>query len=247
MKKSFLLLFFIVTSIKLNAQQEIAVGLHYVTVKNADESKIIDLEKNIFSKLHKYSIESGKKIGWDMWRLENDSDPNHTTFVFTHLQSSLDQEDSGWDSQSLFSKSELSLAQEKWWSLVVDQKTIMTTFRGGFAPIDEKPVEFVQLSFMNVDPTGQYDYEQMELKDFMPSHKKNKLLKGWALHRIVSPNPDSGDDYITANFFDSMSDIYKNSNGVTKLTNQQKANYKEILDLRSMSKVEVFRLMLSVR
>ena len=48
MKKSFLLLFFIVTSIKLNAQQEIAVGLHYVTVKNADESKIIDLEKNIF-------------------------------------------------------------------------------------------------------------------------------------------------------------------------------------------------------
>ena len=58
MKKSFLLLFFIVTSIKLNAQQEIAVGLHYVTVKNADESKIIDLEKNIFSKLHKYSIES---------------------------------------------------------------------------------------------------------------------------------------------------------------------------------------------
>jgi hypothetical protein len=123
----------------------------------------------------------------------------------------------------------------------------MTTFRGGFAPIDEKPVEFVQLSFMNVDPTGQYDYEQMELKDFMPSHKKNKLLKGWALHRIVSPHPDSGDDYITANFFDSISDIYKNSNGVTKLTNQQKANYKEILDLRSMSKVEVFRLMLSVR
>ena len=54
MKKSFLLLFFIVTSIKLNAQQEISVGLHYVTVKNADESKIIDLEKNIFSKLHKY-------------------------------------------------------------------------------------------------------------------------------------------------------------------------------------------------
>jgi hypothetical protein len=44
-----------------------------------------------------------------------------------------------------------------------------------------------------------------------------------------------------------MSDIYKNSNGVTKLTSQEKANYKEILNLRSMSKVEVFRLMVSVR
>lgn len=247
MKKLFLLLFLIATSITLHAQKEIAVGLHYVTVKNADESKIIDLEKNIFSKLHKYSIDSGKKIGWDMWRLENDSDPNHTTFVFTHLQPSLDQVDSGWGSQTLFSKSELSLAQEKMRSMVVDQKTIMTTFKGGYAPIDDKPVEFVQLSFMNVDPTGQYDYEQMELKNFMPAHKKNKLLKGWALHRIVNPHPESGDDYITANFFDSMSDIYKNSNGVTKLTSQEKANYKEILNLRSMSKVEVFRLMVSVR
>ena len=81
----------------------------------------------------------------------------------------------------------------------------------------------------------------------MLAHKKNKLLKGWALHRIVNPHPESGDDYITANFFDSMSDIYKNSNGVTKLTSQEKANYKEILNLRSMSKVEVFRLMVSVR
>ena len=102
--------------------------------------------------------------------------------------------------QNIYSKSELALAQEKWWSLVVDQKTIMTTYKGGFAPINDKPVEFVQLDFMNVDPTRQYDYEQMELKNFMPEHKKNKLVKGWALHRIVNPHPESGDDYITGNF-----------------------------------------------
>ena len=131
--------------------------------------------------------------------------------------------------------------------MVVDQKTIMTTYKGGFAPINDKPVEFVQLDFMNVDPTRQYDYEQMELKNFMPEHKKNKLVKGWALHRIVNPHPESGDDYITGNFFESMADMYKNTNSVAKLTNQQKANYKEILDLRTMSKVQILRLMVSVR
>ena len=246
MKKSFIL-FFLALSFSLCAQQEIAVGLHYVTVKTSDESKIIDLEKNIFSKLHKYSIDSGKKIAWDMWRLENDSDPNHTTFVYAHLQPSLDQQDWGWDKQNIYSKSELALTQEKWWSMVVDQKTIMTTYKGGFAPINDKPVEFVQLDFMNVDPTRQYDYEQMELKNFMPEHKKNKLVKGWALHRIVNPHPESGDDYITGNFFESMADMYKNTNSVAKLTNQQKANYKEILDLRTMSKVQILRLMVSVR
>jgi len=245
--KKILLLIFIAVSISVYSQNEIAVGLHYVTVKKGDESKIIDLEKNIFSKLHKYSIDSGKKIAWDMWRLENDTNPNHTTFVYAHLHPSLDQQEWGWNKQNIFSKSELSMAQEKWWSLVIEEKFIMTTYKGGFAPIDEKPVEYVQLSFMNVDPTQQYDYEQMELKNFMPSHKKNKLMKGWALHRILNPHPESGDDYITANFFDSMTDIYKNTNQVSKLTNQQKANYKEILDLRSMSKVEIFKLMVSVR
>ena len=41
--------------------------------------------------------------------------------------------------------------------------------------------------------------------------------------------------------------MYKNTNSVAKLTNQQKANYKEILDLRTMSKVQILRLMVSVR
>jgi hypothetical protein len=246
MKKLFTFLLFTL-SINLVAQEEIAVGLHYVTVNTDDEAKLIDLEKEIFSKLHKYSIDAGKKIAWDIWRLENDTDPMHTTFVYAHLQPSLDQQDWGWDNQTIFSKSELALAQEKWWSLVVSQKTIMTTYKGGFAPINEKPVEFSQLSFMNVDPTSHYDYEQMELKNFMPAHKANKLVKGWALHRIVNPHPESENDYLTANFFDSMEDIYKNTNNVAKLTKQQKADYGEILKLRSMTKVEIFKLMLSVR
>ena len=246
MKKIFSLLLFTI-SFSILAQEEIVVGLHYVTVKTGDESKIVDLEKNIFSKLHQYSINSGKKIAWDMWRLENDSDPNHTTFVYAHLQPSLDQMDSGWDRQNIYSKSELALAQEKWRSLVVSQKTIMTTYKGGFAPINEKPVEYSQLSFMNVDPTSHYDYEQMELKNFMPAHKANKLVKGWALHRIVNPHPESDNDYLTANFFDSMEDIYKNTNNVAELTMQQKADYGEILKLRSMTKVEIFKLMLSIR
>ncbi|MGB1556136.1 MAG: hypothetical protein ACPHDX_08565, partial [Flavobacteriaceae bacterium] len=78
MKKIFTFLLFTL-SINLVAQEEIAVGLHYVTVNTDDEAKLIDLEKEIFSKLHKYSIDAGKKIAWDLWRLENDTDPMHTT------------------------------------------------------------------------------------------------------------------------------------------------------------------------
>ncbi len=68
-------------------QQRMYVGLHYVTVKNEDAEAHINSERDYFSKMHKASIDSGNKIGWDMWRLEN---PNyrepHTTFVYAHLE-----------------------------------------------------------------------------------------------------------------------------------------------------------------
>ena len=147
----------------------------------------------------------------------------------------------------MFTESEISMARKRWGELVVNSKFIMTSYKGGFAPINETPVKYVQLSFMNVNPTSHYDYEQMELKDFMPSHKSNKLLKGWSLHRISTPHAESEDDYLTANFFESMEDIFRNTDGVTQLSKQQKMNYQKILDIREMTKVEVLSLVMGVR
>ena len=173
---TFLLFTFVVT-----AQKNMPVGMHYVTVESSDANELIELEKNYFSKLHKNAIDNGEKIGWDMWRLENSTNPNHTTFLYVHLQPSLESNFGG-DNKEMFPESELSMAKKRWGELVVKSEFIMTSYKGGFVPINEKPVKYVELNFINVNPTSHYDYEQMELKDFMPSHKSNKLLKGWALH-----------------------------------------------------------------
>ena len=244
MKK--LLFTFLLFTFVLTAQKNMPVGMHYVTVESSDANELIELEKNYFSKLHKDAIDNGKKIGWDMWRLETNTNPNHTTFLYVHLQPSLEANFGG-DNQEIFTESELSMARKRWSELVVKSEFIMTSYKGGFAPINEKPVKYVQLSYMNVNPTSHYDYEQMELKDFMPSHKSNKLLKGWSLHRINTPHAESEDDYLTANFFESMEDIYRNSDGVAQLSKQQKMNYQKILDIREMTKVEVLSLVMGVR
>lgn len=248
MKK--LLLFIAILSISLPvlAQKNMPVALHYVTVKSSDAEKLIALEKNYFSKLHKANIDAGEKIGWDMWRLESSATPEHTTFVYTHLQPNLDTQSFGFgDTDAYFSKEELAMVQEQWGSMVVDSKFLMTSFKGGFAPIKDQPVNFVQLSYMNVDPTSHYDYEQMELVNFMPGHKNNTLMKGWALHRITTPHAENEPDYLTANFFENMEDIYRNSDGVAQLSKQQKMNYQKILDLREMVNVEVLSLVMAVR
>ena len=44
-----------------------------------------------------------------------------------------------------------------------------------------------------------------------------------------------------------MEDIYRNTDGVTQLSKQQKMNYQKILDIREMTKVEVLSLVMGVR
>lgn len=230
----------------LQAQEDLVVGLHYVTVKSTDEQKLIELEKTIFSKLHKKTITEGRKIGYDLWKVLDDHDVTHTTFIYAHLEPEFEFH-WNWESQNIISSSELALAQEQWRSIVVKDEFIMTTYRGGFAPVNDKPVDFVQLGFMNVDPTRLYEYEQMEINQFMPVHKANKFIKGWGLHRIVTPKGENDPNYIVANFFESRSAIYENTNNVISLSKQEQKNYSEILKLRTMSKVQIAQLVLAVR
>lgn len=247
MKKTILLLFLFTVSLAL-AQQNMPVVMHYITVKSSDAEKLISFEKAYFSKIHKQNIDAGKKIGWDMWRLENQEDIAHTTFLYIHLEPSLETMDMGNNPTTLFSESELARVREQLSSLVVGSKVIMTSFKGGFAPIKEQPVNVVQLGYMDVDLLNFFEYEQMELNNFMPAHKKNPLLRGWALHSIDTPHAEDEDDYLVANFFESMNDMYKNSYGfATQLSKQEKANYSNILKLRKMTKVEVLSLVMAVR
>ena len=246
MKKPLLLLFLLITTLTW-AQENMPVYMHYVTVKSSDADKLISLEKNYFSKMHKQNIDSGKKIGWDMWRMENQSDAGHTTFVYTHLQHSLDEMELSGGGSDLFSEAELKMANEQWASMIVSSKLLVTSFKGGFAPIKEEPVNVVQLGFMNVDPLSYYEYEQMELKNFLPAHKKNPLVRGWALHSIDTPHAEDEDDYLVANFFETLNHMYKNSGSVSQLSKQEKANYKAILNLRKMTKVEVLTLVMAER
>jgi len=230
--------------------EEIVVAFHYVKVETKNESKLIELEKTYFKKLHKYAVDNSSKIGWDMWKLENDGDSKHTTFVYAHLWPSIDafMNNEGWNGQDLFSQSEMAKVWEQQSSLILDKsKTLTTLYKGGFAPVNEKPAEVLQLSFMNVDPTMFYEYEQKELNDFQPNHKNNELVVGWGLHKILNARGEKEEDYVTANFFESMGDVYKNNSRVSSSTEAQKSNYQSILKLREMTRVEMLSLTDGVR
>ena len=161
--------------------------------------------------MHKAAIDNGNKIGWDMWRLEN---PNyrepHTTFVYAHLENP-DNEPNMQGGNNMFSESEINMVRKKWTDRVVKSGYVMTSYKGGFVPAaNQDPPKYAVLDWMMVDPIDFYEYEQTELKTFLPMQKSNKIVKGWGLHKVVSPSNNNleASNYVVARFFDSMSDIY---------------------------------------
>ena len=100
-----------------------------------------------------------------------------------------------------------------------------------------------------VNPLDFYEYEQTELKTFLPLQKSNKIVKGWGLHKIVSPrnNNTEAASYIVARFFDSMPDIYNMMDQTSPMSKTMKATYKNILSLRKIKRSQVLSLVLSER
>ena len=249
MKRVFILFFVFSISYSF-AQQRMYVGLHYVTVKNEDAQAHIDSEREYFSKMHKAAIDKGNKIGWDMWRLDNPSyrEP-HTTFVYAHLENP-DNVPNMQVGNNLFSESEIQMVRKKWFDRVVKSGYVMTSYKGGFVPAaNQDPPKYAVLDWMIVDPIDFYKYEQTELKTFLPMQKSNKLVKGWGLHKVVSPSNNNleASNYVVARFFNSMSDIYNMMDQTNPLSKNMKATMKNIFDLRKIKRSQVLSLVLSER
>ena len=249
MKKLFIL-FFVISISNSFAQQRMYVGLHYVTVKNEDAQAHIDSEKEYFSKMHKAAIDKGNKIGWDMWRLENPSYREaHTTFVYAHLENT-DNESSMRGDNSMFSKSEIDMVRKKWSDRVVKSGSVMTSYKGGFVPAaNQDPPKYAVLDWMMVEPMDFYEYEKTELKTFLPMQKSNKVVKGWGLHKVISPSNNNieASSYIVARFFNSMSDIYNMMDQTNPLSKNMKITMKNISELRQIKRSQVLSLVLSER
>tara|TARA_B100000925_G_C21993676_1_gene467907 strand:+ start:818 stop:1555 length:738 start_codon:yes stop_codon:yes gene_type:complete len=228
------------------SQEEIYVGLHYFKVKTEHAAEFVEAEKNYFSKIHKARIDAGEKIGWDMWRAVDPEMTNseHTTFIFAHLQG-LDQTLRVGNPNNMFPQSEMSLVRKDRGKMVLSTHFVQTVLKGGFAPVDGKPSQIVVLNFHDIKAGKDYDYEQF-INSRVPSMQGNELLKGYGLHKIVSPIND-GSDYISARFFDSQQDLHKNNVNTTKPSKDRLNRIKKWNSMASRVKTQMFQLVLSER
>ena len=245
MKKSILILLLFVTHL-VAAQGEFYVGLHYIKVKSEHVREFIEAEKNYFSKIHKSRIDSGDKIAWDMWKLQNNKmDNSETIFVFAHLQD-INKPTRMGNPDKMFSESELKMLRAQRRKMVLGTKYIQTVFKGGFVPKSGTPPKIAVLNFIDAKPGKWFDLENTMVNEISPLLEKSKFVKGWGVHKIVSPREDNS-DYIIASFFDSISDYYKRGINTTKPSKNRIERMKKLNTMRERVRQEVLELVLSER
>lgn len=244
--KNKILLILLLSFTYVTAQDEFYVGLHYFKVKSEYANEFIEDEINYYSKIHKARIDSGDKIGWDMWRLQkNDMNGSETVFVFVHLQE-INKPFKMGNPDNMFSESELKMVGKNRRKMVLGSKFIQTVFKGGFVPSSGTPPKIAILNFIDAKAGKWYDLENTLINEILPLVKKRSYIKGWGVHKIVSPRNDDS-DYIIASFYDSMNDYHRRGIKTTKPDKSRIERNKKLSSMRDNVRQEVLELVLSER
>ncbi len=186
MRKLFTLVFFSVF-LSLTAQDELRINMWYGTISNQDVQEHLKNEK-YFKEMWQQQKDAGMLSGWEMWELINPyNDDLETTYLYVKMYSKENRE-----SKNSIRGIPEGMDQVAWDQIRenhLDRFTkifsVDVAYKGGFnnSTSEAKPADIAVINYMNVNWYKAYEYENMELKTFMPINKKNGM-KAWGLTKV---------------------------------------------------------------
>ena len=245
--KHFFTVLFLSLFFSLTAQEgELRINMWYGTVDNSDVAELLENEK-YFKDLWRQQKEAGLLANWEMWRLVN---PNHdhpqTTFVYVKFYTPDNRNTTsttsiipeGLDAQAW------EIIQQRHLGLYKKIFSSDLSYKGGFnnSTAGSKPANFAIMNYMNVDWYKNFEYENMELKTFMPINKANGM-KAWALTKVLDQlGTDRKVNYLTVDFYDSLEEIYTRRSNTASMSKEVVAANKKIDQIRSLISSDIFQL-----
>ena len=245
MKKIFLLLTCISFSV-FGQEGEMRINMWYGTVDNGDVEEHLALEKH-YKSIWKQQKEAGNLTGWEMWRLINPNEAStETTFLYVKFYTEENRK-----SNNPINGIPDGLDEVSWNMISAKQlshfkkiKSIDLSYKGGFnnSTDDARPANIVVINNMNVDWYKTADYEDMELKTFMPINKANGM-KAWGLTKVLSQlGSERKTNYITVDFYDDLEELYTQRSNTSKMSRSTIEANKKIDQIRTLRSSDIFRL-----
>ena len=245
MKKIFLLITLVCFS-AFGQEGEMRINMWYGTIDNSDVEEHLAFEKH-FKSIWKQHKEAGNLSGWEMWQLINPHNAStQTTFLYVKFYTEKNRKNN-----KPVSGVPEGLDQASW-NLISNKqighfKKIFSTdvsYKGGFnnSTAGSKPASYAVINNMSVDWYKQAEYENMELKTFMPINKANGMM-AWALTKVLDQlGTERKTNYYTVDFYNSLDEIYTQRSNTSKMSkNVVEANQK-MDQIRTLLSSDIFRL-----
>lgn len=245
MKKILLLITFACFSV-FGQEGEMRINMWYGTIDNADLEEHLAFEKH-YKSIWKQQKDAGNLSGWEMWQLINPHEAStQTTFLYVKFYTEENRKNN-----KPISGVPDGLDQASWDLISSKQighfKKIRSTdvsYKGGFnnSTAGSKPASYAVINNMNVDWYKQAEYEDMELKTFMPINKANGMM-AWGLTKVLDQlGTERKTNYYTVDFYNSLDEIYTQRSNTSKMSKNVIEANKKIDQIRTLISSDIFRL-----
>lgn len=245
MKKILLLMTFACFSV-FGQEGEMRINMWYGTIDNADLEEHLAFEKH-YKSIWKQQKDAGNLSGWEMWQLINPHEAStQTTFLYVKFYTEENRKNN-----KPISGVPDGLDQASWDLISSKQighfKKIRSTdvsYKGGFnnSTAGSKPASYAVINNMNVDWYKQAEYEDMELKTFMPINKANGMM-AWGLTKVLDQlGTERKTNYYTVDFYNSLDEIYTQRSNTSKMSKNVIEANKKIDQIRTLLSSDIFRL-----
>jgi len=225
---------------------EMRINMWYGTIDNADVEEHLALEKH-FKSVWNQQKQAGNLSGWEMWQLINPNEASsQTTYMYVKFYTAENRKNN-----ASVSGIPEGLDQAAWDLVLSKQmshfKKIYSTdvsYKGGFnnSTAGSKPADFAVVNNMSVKWYKQAEYEDMELKTFMPINKNNGM-KAWALTKVLDQlGVERKTNYYTVDFYDTLEELYTQRSNTSKMSKSMIDANKKIDQIRTLLSSDIFRL-----
>lgn len=189
--------------------------VEYMKVKQGDEQKYVDLERNYWKKIHQERVKSGEIVRWILYEVRyagSNDEYNFVTGTIVTDPNKLENPFAGIDAEKIFPGENLDkVMQETTDSRQLVKRNLVRMVstvnpESGFAPFN-----YLQIDFMKVKPGSDNMYIDVETNVWRPVHQQfinDGSRVGWTLWQTVFPAGSGMEfQYVTTNFLSDFSQV----------------------------------------
>lgn len=189
--------------------------VEFMKVKQGDEQKYVDLERNYWKKIHQERVKNGEIVRWVLYEVRfagSNDEYNFVTGTIVTDPNKLENPFAGIDAEKILPGEDVDkIMQETSDSRQLVKRNLVRMVstvnpESGFAPFN-----YLQIDFMKVKPGNDNMYIDVETNVWRPVHQqfiKDGSRVGWTLWQTVFPSGSGLEfQYVTTNFLSDFSQV----------------------------------------